>query len=168
MESLAETFVWECIESRIISDDREKIYKSILDNFEKKMEKAKEIPPSTCRIGEAIFTSMAVISGKLYSNKPKNLNHVHKDSKDLVYVIITMGSIISGWDTVFYGGVKTSELGSKSYVLKNLHGRMIFGPFETIHEGTLWSGYRAVISLILTKKSSHISFAMGIGFITDI
>ena len=37
------------------------------------------------------FTSMAVISGQLFSNHPKNLNHVHKDSKDLVSVIITLG-----------------------------------------------------------------------------
>ena len=54
--------------------------KSILDNFEKKLEKAKEILPSTFRIGETIFTSMAVIGGKLYSSQPKNLNHVHKDT----------------------------------------------------------------------------------------
>ena len=30
---------------------------------------------------------------------------------------------------------------------------MVFGPFEKVlHEGTLWSGYRAVISFILTKQ----------------
>ena len=69
----------------------EKKYKSILDNFEKKLEKAKEILPSTCRIGGTIFTSMGVIGGKLYINHPKNMNHVHKDSKDMVSVIITIG-----------------------------------------------------------------------------
>ena len=44
---------------------------------------------------------MAVICGKLYSNHPKNMNHVHKETKDLVYVIITVGKDISGGDTVF-------------------------------------------------------------------
>ena len=68
-------------------------------------------------------------------------------------VIITVGKDISGGYTVFYYGVKTSELGSRAHILKHLHGRMIFGPFEKVlHEGTLWSGYRAVISFILTKQ----------------
>ena len=95
---------------------------------------------------------MAVIGGKLYSNHPKNLNRVHKDTKDMVSVIITVGKNISGGDTVFYFGVKTSDLGSRAHMLKHLHGRMIFVPFGKIfREGTLWSGYRAVISFILTK-----------------
>ena len=73
---------------------------------------------------------MDVIGGRLYSNRPKNLNHVHKDSKYLVSVIISLGGNISGGDTVFYDVVKTSELGSRAHVLKCLHGRMIFCPFE--------------------------------------
>ena len=44
-----------------------------------KPEKAKKILPSTCRIGETIFTSMAAIGGKLYRNHPKNLNHMHNN-----------------------------------------------------------------------------------------
>ena len=68
-------------------------------------------------------------------------------------VIITVGKYISGGGTVFYDGVKTSYLGSRSHILKHLHGRIIFGPFENVfHEGTLWSGYRSVVSFILTKK----------------
>ena len=114
---------------------------------------AKKILSSSCRIGETIFTSIDVIGGKLYSNHPKNLNNIHKDAKYLVYVIITVGKYIIGGDTVFYDGVKTFELGSRAHILKHLHGRMIFGPFEKVyHEVTLWSGYRAVISFILAKK----------------
>ena len=95
---------------------------------------------------------MDIIGGKLFSNHPKNLNHVHKETKDLVSVIITVGKDISGGDTVFYYGVKTSDLESRSHILKHLHGRMISGPFEKVyHEVTLWSGYRAVIFFILTK-----------------
>ena len=100
-----------------------------------------------------MFTSMDIIGGKLYSNHPKNLNHVHKDSKYLVSVIITLGKNISGRDTVLYDEVKKSDLGSRAHILKHLHGRMIFGPFEKVfHEGTLWNGYRYVISFILTKQ----------------
>ena len=66
------------------------------------------------------------------------MNHVHKNTKYLVSVIITLGIDISGGDTVFYDGVKTSGLGSRAHILKHLHGRMIFGPFEKVfHEVTL-------------------------------
>ena len=93
-------------------------------------DKAKEILQSTYRIGETLFTSTAIIGGKIYSNHPKNLNNVYKDTKDMVSVIINLGNYISGGDTVFYDGVKTSDLGSRAHSLKCLHGRMIFGPFE--------------------------------------
>ena len=100
---------------------------------------------------------MDVIGVKLYSNHTKNLNHVHKDDKYLVYIIITVGKNISGVYTVFYDGVKTSDLGSRAHILKNLHGRMIFVPFENVfHEGTLCSGYRAVIYFILKKIILHL------------
>ena len=96
---------------------------------------------------------MDVIGGNIYSNHPKNLNHVHKDSKDMVSVIITVGKDISGGYTVFYDRVKESDLGSRAHILKHLHGRIIFSPFEKVfHEGNPWIGYRALISFILTKQ----------------
>ena len=96
---------------------------------------------------------MDVIDGKFFSNTLKNLNHVHKDSKYLVSVIITLGENISGGEAMFYDRVKTSDLGSRAHVLKHLHGIIIFGPFETFpHEGTIWIGYRSVISFILSKR----------------
>ena len=58
------------------------------------------------------------------------MNHVHRETKDLVSVIIIVGKDISGGDTVFYDGVKTSDLGSKAHILKHLHTRMVFDPFE--------------------------------------
>ena len=81
------------------------------------------------------------------------MNHVYKDIKDLVSVIITLGKDISGRDNIFYYGVKSSDFGSRARILKHLHGRMVFGPFEEVfHEVTLLSGYRAVIYFILTKQ----------------
>ena len=67
---------------------------------------------------------------KIYSNQPKNLNHVNKDAKYLASVIITVGKDISGEENVFYDGVKTSDLGIRAHILKHSHGRMIFVPFE--------------------------------------
>ena len=66
---------------------------------------------------------------------------------------MTLGKDISGGEFVFYDGVKPSDFGSRAHILKHLHGRMLFGPFEKVfHEGTMWSGYRAVIPFIPTKK----------------
>ena len=64
-----------------------------------------------------------------------------------------MGKYISGGYTLFYDGVKPSDLGSRSNVLKYLYGRIIFSPFEEkIHEGTIWRGHGEVISSILTRQ----------------
>ena len=52
---------------------------------------------------------MAVIGGKIYRNHPKNMNHMHKDVKDLVSVIITLGKDIGGGGTLFNDGVKSSD-----------------------------------------------------------
>ena len=121
-----------------------------------KLEKANEILSLTCRIGKTIFTSMAVVGGRLYRNHPKNLNHMHKDVKYLVSVIITLGKDIIRGDTLFYDGVKTCDFGNRSHILKHSHGIMVFGPFEKFYnEGTLWSGYRSVISFILTKQNLY-------------
>ena len=90
----------------------------------------KEKIPSKFIIGGTCFTSIAVMEDKLFSNHPKNMNRAHKDTKYLLSVIITLLNNVSAGDTVFYDGVKQSDLGNKSHVLKYLHGRMIFGPFE--------------------------------------
>ena len=105
--------------------------------MKEKLEKEKEILPSTCIIGETIFTSMGVIGVRLFSNHHKNMNHVHKDIKDLVSVIITLGENISGGEAMFYDRVKTSDLGSRAHVLKHLHERMIFFHLKKIHKDTL-------------------------------
>ena len=66
---------------------------------------------------------------------------------------------------MFYDGVKSSEFGSRAHILKHLHGRMVFGPFEFFfHEGTLWCGYRAVISFIMTKQNFLHFYRHGIQF----
>ena len=50
---------------------------------------------------------------------------------------------------MFYDGEKTSELGSRSHVLKHLYGRMVFGSFEKKNlEVNVWRGQRLVISIV--------------------
>ena len=66
-------FFWECIEKR-----RAKKYWFAL---KQNLTIAKKKIPSKCRNGETCFTSISVIGGKLFSNHPKNINHVYKDTK---------------------------------------------------------------------------------------
>ena len=95
---------------------------------------------------------MDVIGGKVFSNRPKNMNHVHKDTKYLFSVIITLGTNTRGGDTALHDGVKTYYLGIRYHVLKHLHGRMGFDPFEkNYHEDNLWRGPRAVMFFIINK-----------------
>ena len=68
------------------------------------MDKAKEMIPKECRIGDTYFASFATIGGKLFPRHAKNLNHVHKDSKDLLSVIIMLGTYFNGGETVFNDG----------------------------------------------------------------
>ena len=65
------------------------------------MDKAKEMIPKKFRIGDAFFTSFANIGGNLYTIHANNLNHVHKDSNNLLPVIIIWGKNVHGGKTVF-------------------------------------------------------------------
>ena len=115
------------------------------------------------------FTYIAVIRGKIYSNDPKNMNNIHKGSKDLVSVIINIVTNINGGETVFYDEVKQMDMKKKAHVLKHLHERMILGPFEIFsHEEYFERGNRAVISFIIKKKCLCIYFVVRVGFITNI
>ena len=48
------------------------------------MDKAKEKIPKQCRIVDTCFKSLATIEGNLFTRHPNNLNHVHKDSNNLL------------------------------------------------------------------------------------
>ena len=60
-------------------------------NLGSTMDKTKDMIPKECRFGYTCFTSLATIGGNLYTINPNNLNRVHKDSKDILLVIIILG-----------------------------------------------------------------------------
>ena len=66
------------------------------------MDKAKYMIPNECRIGDTCFTSLANIGGNLYTRHPKNLNLVHKDSKNLLSMIIILETEVHGGKTLFF------------------------------------------------------------------
>ena len=65
------------------------------------MDKAKYIITKEFRIGDTYFTSFATIGDNLYTIHAKNFNNVHRDSKDLLSVIIISGIDINGGEIVF-------------------------------------------------------------------
>ena len=88
-----------------------------------------------CRIGDTCFTSLATTGGNLYTIYVKNINHAHKDSKDLLSVIIILGTDVNGGETVFYDGKNMNDIGKIAHVLKHSHGRCVISSFDIIlHE----------------------------------
>ena len=46
-----------------------------------------------------------------------------------------------------------NDIGKRAHVLKHSHGRCVIGSFDKVlHEGSLWTGHRALISFILHKS----------------
>ena len=70
-------------------------------NLGSMMDKAKEMIPKQCRIGDKYFTPLATIGGNLFTRHLKNINHVHKDSNRILSVIIILGKNVYSGETVF-------------------------------------------------------------------
>ena len=122
-------------------------------NLESMMDKSKEKIPKKCRIGDTCFTTLADIGGNLFTRNLKNLNHVHKESNDLLAVIIILVTNAHGGKTVFNNGENMNDIGKRAHVLKHSRGRSVVGTFDKIlHEGIIWTGHRAVLYFILHKS----------------
>ena len=110
-------------------------------NLGRTMDKAKEMIPNEGRIGDTCFTSLATIGGNLYTRHPKNQNHVHKECKDLLSVIIILGTDVHGGETVLFFVENMNDIGKRAHVIKHSNGRCFVGSFDKIlHEGSLWTG----------------------------
>ena len=83
----------------------------------------------------------------------KNLNHVHKDIKVLLLVIIKLVTDINGDETVVYDGDNMNDIGKRAHALKHSHRRCVFVYFDkSLHEFSIWTGHRVVLSFILHKS----------------
>ena len=46
-----------------------------------------------------------------------------------------------------------NDIGKRAHVLKHSHGRCVIGSFgKSLHEGSIWTGLKAVLSFILHKS----------------
>ena len=89
------------------------------ENLVSMMDKAKEKIPNRCRIGDTCFTSLATTGGDFFIIHPNNLNHVHKDSHNLLSVMIIFGTDVHGGETFFYDGEKMNDIGKRAHFLKH-------------------------------------------------
>ena len=117
------------------------------------MDKSKEKIPKQFIIGDTCFMSFADIGGNLFTRHPNNLSHVHKDSNNLLPVIIILGTYVHGGETVFNDGDKINDIRKRSNVLKHSHGRCVVGDFDKIlHEGSICTGHIDILFFILHKS----------------
>ena len=97
---------------------------------------------------------MAAIRVNLYTRYAKNINHINKDSKDLLSVIVILGTNANSGETVFYDEYNMNDIGKRAQVLKHSHRRCVIGSFaKNLHEGSIWTDNRAVLSFILHKTN---------------
>ena len=75
---------------------------------------------------------MSTIGGNLYTRHAKNINHVHKYSKDILSVIIILGTYVNGGEAVFYDGDNMNDIVKKAHVLNHSHGMCVVGAFNKI------------------------------------
>ena len=67
-------------------------------------------------------------------------------------MIIISVTDVNGGETVFYYGENMNDIGKIAHVLKHSYGRCVIGYFDKkLHEGSIWTGRRAVLSFILHK-----------------
>ena len=122
-------------------------------NLESMMEKEKQKISKQCRIGDTCFTPLATIWGNLFTRHLKNHNYVHKDSNNILSVIIILGTNVHGGETVFNDGENINDIVKIAHIMKHSHGSCVVVPFDKIiHEGSIWTCHRALISFILHKS----------------
>ena len=114
------------------------------------IQKAKEVIPSSCQIGETFFTHMPLI-GNLSTNGDLVSKHVDKD--DFITVLFHLGEPLHGGGTDYYTGLTRDEYGFLAKHIPCEHGRLTIGCFDKIiHRGEPWEGSPGCFNLNLKKK----------------
>ena len=73
---------------------------------------------------------MATIGGNLYTRHAKNINPVHKHSKDLLSVIKILVTDVNGVEILFNDGENMNHICKIAHVLKHSHGRCVIDAFD--------------------------------------
>lgn len=103
----------------------------------------KEVPPEL-RLCGSIFTQFNIVSRTLAT---KGSVKGHFDEKDIISIIIHLGNVLFGGETVYFRSNESEDI-AKSIPFE--HGRMQIGFFdEVFHGATEWEGNRITININL-------------------
>ena len=100
---------------------------------------------------------MANIGGNLYTRQANNLNHIHRDSQDLLPVITILGTDVNGGETFLYDGDNMNDIGKRAHVLKLSHGRCVLRSHDKCYMKDIFG---LVIELFYCLSSPNIYFSL--------
>jgi len=118
------------------------------------LEHAKHVIPAELRYGNTFWTALTLVD-----DLEDGQNHEHKDSKDVVSLIIMVGDNIRGGETLYFNGgcnfnmknIKETRGGLEN-VVNFKHGRYQVCDFsQIVHSGSSWKGKRGIISFYLNS-----------------
>ena len=92
------------------------------------------------------------MGGNLYTRHSKNLNHVHKDSKDILSVILILRTNFNGGETVFNDGENMNDIVKITHLLKHSHGRCVIFLLIKLYIKSLFG---TVIKLFYSLSSTN-------------
>ena len=102
------------------------------------MDTTKQMIPKQFIIGDIFFTQLATNEGDFSTRNPKSTNHLHKDSSDLLSVIIIMRKYFDG-GVFLLNGMNTNDTGKRAHVLKHSHKSFLVVAFDKLlHKGSMW------------------------------
>ena len=110
------------------------------------MDCAKVIIPEKYRIRGTCFTAFTLVGDSSNSG----FVHIHKDNRDVVSIILSLGNNVKGGDTIYYKDKEGMvELARSTFK----HGQFQTGPFHDVYHGAqAWTGQRGICSFYLNKQ----------------
>jgi len=107
---------------------------------------AKLIIPEKYRIFGTCFTAFTLVGDTSNSG----FVHIHKDNRDVVSIILSLGNNVVGGNTIYY---KDKSGQHEIAHTKFKHGQFQTGPFHDVyHGGQAWTGERGIFSFYLNKQ----------------
>ena len=108
---------------------------------------AKLIIPEKYRIRGTCFTAFTLVG---VGDSSSGFVHIHKDNRDVVSIILSLGNNVKGGDTIYYKD-KSGQHEIARTIFK--HGQFQTGPFHDVyHGGQAWTGQRGIFSFYLNKQ----------------
>ena len=102
--------------------------------------------PKSLKIYDSIFTQVSIV-GTFPIPDSKGEIPLHKDEKDIISCVVTLGNVSRGGSTLYYNGIDLKSPGEPILDIPFNHGRIQIGCYSQIlHEVSKWQGNRVTIN----------------------